>query len=70
MASTAPTPPVPRGNRVAERIWRRFTPAQRLTRFAVYLVIVAAIVLSVRTVEVIPEFLADLRYAVELDRRL
>ena len=59
MVSTAPTPPVDGGNRVAERIWRRFTPAQRLTRFAVYLVIVAAIVLSVRTVEVIPEFLAD-----------
>jgi phosphonate transport system permease protein len=44
---------------VAECVWRRFTPAQRLARFAVYLVIVAAIVLSVRTVEVIPEFLAD-----------
>ena len=33
--------------------------AQRLTRFAVYLVIVAAIVASARTVEVIPEFLYD-----------
>jgi len=39
--------------------WRRFTPALRLTRFAVYLAIVAAIVVSVRSVEVIPEFLAD-----------
>ena len=39
--------------------WRRFTPAQRLARFAVYLAIVAAIVASIRTVEVIPEFLAD-----------
>jgi phosphonate transport system permease protein len=39
--------------------WRRFTPAQRLARFAVYLGIVAAIVVSIRTVEVIPEFLAD-----------
>jgi phosphonate transport system permease protein len=39
--------------------WRRFTFAQRLTRFAVYLAIVAAIVASVQTVEVIPEFLAD-----------
>ena len=29
------------------RVWRRFTPAQRLTRFVVYLVIVAAIVVSV-----------------------
>jgi phosphonate transport system permease protein len=44
---------------VADRIWRRFTPAQRLTRFAVYLALVAAIVVSIQTVEVIPEFLAD-----------
>src|SRR5438309_6600750 len=42
-----------------QRIWRRFTPAQRLTRFAVYLAIVSAIVVSIRSVEVIPEFLAD-----------
>jgi len=40
-------------------VWRRFTGAQRLTRFAVYLVMVVAIVLSLRTVEIIPEFLAD-----------
>jgi phosphonate transport system permease protein len=44
---------------VGHRIWRRFTPAQRLTRFAVYLAIVVAIVVSIQTVEVIPEFLAD-----------
>jgi len=43
----------------AERIWRRFSSAQRLARFTVYLVIVAAIVVSIQTVEVIPEFLAD-----------
>ena len=43
----------------ADRAWHRFTPAQRLTRFLVYLAIVAAIVASVRTVEVIPEFLYD-----------
>jgi phosphonate transport system permease protein len=41
------------------RLWRRFTPAQRLARFAVYLTIVAAIVVSAQSVEVIPEFLAD-----------
>lgn len=41
------------------RRWRRFTPAQRLTRFLVYLAIVAAIVQSLRHVEVIPEFLYD-----------
>ena len=44
---------------VGHRIWRRFTPAQRLARFAVYLTIVVAIVVSIQTVEVIPEFLAD-----------
>jgi len=41
------------------RTWRRFTPAQRIGRFAVYFAIVAAIVASVRSVEVIPEFLHD-----------
>jgi phosphonate transport system permease protein len=41
------------------RTWRRFTPAQRATRFLVYLLLVAAIVASVRTIEVIPEFLYD-----------
>ncbi len=41
------------------RAWRRFTPAQRLARFAVYLAMVAAVVASIRHVEVIPEFLYD-----------
>jgi phosphonate transport system permease protein len=41
------------------RTWRRFTPAQRIARFAVYLAMVTAIVVSVRTVEVIPEFMLD-----------
>jgi phosphonate transport system permease protein len=50
---TAPAAPV------AERIWHRFTRAQRLARFTVYLTIVAAIAVSIQTVEVIPEFLAD-----------
>jgi phosphonate transport system permease protein len=39
--------------------WQRFTPAERLARFAVYLGCVLAIVLSLRSVEVIPEFLYD-----------
>jgi phosphonate transport system permease protein len=39
--------------------WRRFTPAQRLARFAVYLALVAGIVASAQTVEIIPEFLYD-----------
>ena len=44
---------------LAEREWRRFTPAERFARFMVYLTIIAAIVVSIRTVEVIPEFIAD-----------
>jgi phosphonate transport system permease protein len=41
------------------RTWRRFTPAQRLARFAVYLAVVTAVVVSIETIEVIPEFLLD-----------
>jgi phosphonate transport system permease protein len=47
------------GLAAVERAWRRFTPAERLWRFTVYLAVVAAIVASIETVEVIPEFLAD-----------
>jgi phosphonate transport system permease protein len=41
------------------REWRRFSPAQRIARFGIYIVIVAALVASIRTVNVIPEFLSD-----------
>jgi len=41
------------------RTWQRFTPAQRLARYAVYLALAAAIVASARTVEIVPEFLYD-----------
>lgn len=41
------------------RIWRRHTLGQKLARFAVWLLIVVAIVQSLRSVEVIPEFLLD-----------
>jgi phosphonate transport system permease protein len=44
---------------LAHKTWTRFTPAQRLARFAVYLAIVAGILFSLRSVEVIPEFIAD-----------
>jgi len=44
---------------VEARTWRRFTPRQRLSRFAIYLTVVIAIVLSVRSIEIIPEFLYD-----------
>jgi phosphonate ABC transporter permease subunit PhnE len=41
------------------RHWRRFTPAERMMRSAFYLVVVIAIVWSLRSIEVIPEFLYD-----------
>ena len=48
------------GNTPAENgIWRRYTFAQRTARLMIWLVIVAAIVAAGRSVEVIPEFLAD-----------
>ena len=42
-----------------DREWNRFTPAERLARFAVYLACAIAVVWSVRTIEIIPEFLYD-----------
>jgi phosphonate transport system permease protein len=41
------------------REWQRFSAGERLARFAIYFTCVLAIVLSLRSVEVIPEFLAD-----------
>jgi phosphonate transport system permease protein len=41
------------------RDWQRFTPLQRLSRFGFYLFAVAALVASLRTIDVIPEFLYD-----------
>ena len=43
----------------APRTWHRFSARQRLTRFAIYLAVVAAVVASARTIEIIPEFLYD-----------
>jgi phosphonate transport system permease protein len=55
----------------AARIWTRFTPAQRLGRYAAYLLSVAAVVWSVRTIEVIPEFLWDApAQTIDLFRRM
>lgn len=42
-----------------QRIWQRHTPVQRMIRFAIWLVIALAVVQSLRTIEVIPEFLYD-----------
>lgn len=41
------------------RRWVRFTPIERGLRTLFYIIVVAAIVWSVRTIEVIPEFLYD-----------
>lgn len=41
------------------REWHRYTPSERLARFALYFGIVAACVVSLRTVQIIPEFLYD-----------
>jgi len=41
------------------RKWQRFTPRERILRSAFYLVVVIALVWSLRTIEVIPEFLYD-----------
>lgn len=42
-----------------DREWRRYTRGERLARFALYFGIVAACVVSLRTVQIIPEFLYD-----------
>lgn len=42
-----------------DREWRRFTPSQRLARFALYFGLVFACAISLRTVQIIPEFLYD-----------
>jgi len=39
--------------------WQRFTPRERLARFTIYFTMVAAIVASARSIEIIPEFLYD-----------
>lgn len=51
-ASSGPLAPL-------HREWRRFTPRQRVARWAVWLAVVAAVVWAVRGVDIIPEFLAD-----------
>ncbi len=44
---------------VGPRRWRRFTPAERALRSAFYLAVLIAIVWSLRSIEIIPEFLYD-----------
>jgi phosphonate transport system permease protein len=45
--------------RPLRREWHRFTPRQRLARWSVWFGVVAAIVWAVRSIDIIPEFLAD-----------
>ncbi len=58
---TTPTSPSLQasGAATAPPTWQWHTSGQRLARFAIWLVIVAAVVQSLRTIEVIPEFLLD-----------
>lgn len=52
---TTAAPPAP----VHLRRWQRFTLAQRVTRSVFYLLALVAIVWSLRSIEIIPEFLYD-----------
>ncbi|HEX4859212.1 MAG TPA: phosphonate ABC transporter, permease protein PhnE [Usitatibacteraceae bacterium] len=47
------------GMAAAEREWKRFTPEQRFLRFGFFFFVVAAVVWSLKTIQVIPEFLYD-----------
>lgn len=40
-------------------VWQRFTPGERIARSFLYVLTVAAVVWSIKTIEVIPEFLYD-----------
>jgi phosphonate transport system permease protein len=58
-------------SRVTDRQWSRFTPIEQAARYGVYLLTVMAVVWSVRTIEIIPEFLADApSQTVDLFRRM
>jgi phosphonate ABC transporter permease subunit PhnE len=57
MSSAAPSTNDPRGD--APRRWQRFTTTERVMRSSFYLLVLVAIVWSLRTIEVIPEFLYD-----------
>jgi phosphonate transport system permease protein len=65
MTSAAPS------KRQEKPSWQRFSPSQRLGRYAAYLLSVAAVVWSVRNVEIIPEFLWDApQQTLDLFRRM
>ncbi len=41
------------------KVWQRFTPAERIGRSIVYVLTAIAVIWSLRTIEIIPEFLYD-----------
>ncbi|MDB5855487.1 MAG: binding-protein-dependent transport system permease protein [Herminiimonas sp.] len=47
------------GEPLTVRHWVRHSPAQRAARFLIWFVIVAVLVMAARSIEVIPEFIAD-----------
>lgn len=47
------------GAAVPPREWQRFTQTERIMRSAFYLLVVIAVVWSLRTIEIIPEFVYD-----------
>ena len=51
--------PASRSDVMKRTEWSRFTRTEHLCRYAVYLFTVAAVVWSARSIEIIPEFLAD-----------
>lgn len=59
MSELASAVPMPVGVPVLTRTWQRHGAVEGLLRYAVWLVIMVAIVQSLRTIEVIPEFLYD-----------
>ena len=66
---SAPIAPGPAG--ASLRRWQRFTPAERVMRSAFYVVVLIAIVWSLRSIEVFPEFLHDApRQTVDLFARM
>jgi phosphonate ABC transporter permease subunit PhnE len=57
MKTTAPLPADPGGT--ARRQWQRFTFAERVLRSTFYVAVLIALVWSLQTIEIIPEFLSD-----------
>jgi phosphonate transport system permease protein len=58
-------------NAASHRQWVRFTPVERISRSILYILTAIAVVWSIKTIEVIPEFLYDApEQAVDLFKRM